>query len=78
MGDLVSPNQCSFVSGRHSSDNIIITQEVFHSMQIHKRDKGWIAMKMDIEEAYDRLSWAFLLDTMHLIGLNEHMCSLIM
>lgn len=26
MGDLISPNQCSFVLGRHSYDNIVIAQ----------------------------------------------------
>ncbi|XP_057419026.1 uncharacterized protein LOC130713258 [Lotus japonicus] len=78
MGDLVSPNQCSFVPGRHSSDNIIIAQEVFHSMRSRKGAKGWMAMKVDLEKAYDRLSWSFLLDTLRLIGLDDHMCSLIM
>lgn len=78
MSDLVSPNQCSFVPGRHSSDNIVIAQEGFHSMRNLRRAKGWLAIKVDLEKAYDRLRWSFLLDTLKLIGLGDHMCSLIM
>ena len=33
MNSIVSPNQCSFVPGRHNSDNIIVAQEVMHSMR---------------------------------------------
>ncbi|XP_057432959.1 uncharacterized protein LOC130725784 [Lotus japonicus] len=78
MGELVAPNQCSFVPGRHSSDNIVIAQEVFHSMRFLKRRLGWIAIKVDLEKAYDRLKWPFLLETLQLIGLDDHFCNLIM
>ncbi|XP_057451938.1 uncharacterized protein LOC130743727 [Lotus japonicus] len=70
MGDLVSPNQCSFVPGRHSSDNIVIAQEVFHSMRFLKRRLGWIAIKVDLEKAYDRLNWSFLHETLRLVAFN--------
>src|ERR1044072_3110055 len=60
MADLVSPNQCSFVPGRHSSDNIIISQEIFHSMRFLHRKNGWMAIKVDLEKAYDRVRWSFL------------------
>lgn len=36
---LVRPNQCSFIPNRHSSDNIVIAQAVFHSMRSKKREK---------------------------------------
>ncbi|XP_057418459.1 uncharacterized protein LOC130712657 [Lotus japonicus] len=78
MGELVAPNQCSFVPGRHSSDNIVIAQEVFHSMRFLKRRLGWLAIKVDLEKAYDRLKWSFLLETLQLIGLNDHLCTVIM
>ena len=37
-------------------DNIIIIQEVIHSMNHKKGKKGLIAVKVDLEKAYDRLS----------------------
>lgn len=47
-------------------------------MKILRRKVGWMAMKVDLEKAYDRLSWPFLLETLRLIGLGDHMCTLIM
>lgn len=38
LRDLISPTQCSFVPGRHSSDNVIIAQEIIHSM-VNKKAK---------------------------------------
>lgn len=69
MEDLVSPNQCSFVPKRHSSDNIIIAQEVIHSMRSKKGKTRWMAIKIDLEKAYDRLRWDFVRDTLQDIGL---------
>lgn len=55
MGYLTKPNQCSFIPGRQSSGNIIIAQEVIHSMRTRKSGKGCLAIKVDMEKAYDRL-----------------------
>lgn len=60
MEQILSPVQCSFVPGRHSSDNIIIVQEVIHSMRTKKGRKGWMAIKINLEKAYDRLKWDFI------------------
>lgn len=54
--DLVSPHQCNFVPNRHNSDNIIIAQEVIHSMRTNRGAKGWMAIKIDLEKAYDWLN----------------------
>nr|KYP56170.1 hypothetical protein KK1_002407 [Cajanus cajan] len=56
MEGLVDPNQCNFVPHRQTTDNIIIAHEVIHSMRHKKGKKRWMAIKIDIEKAYDRLS----------------------
>lgn len=71
MEDLVSPCQCSFIPRRQSGDNIIIAQEVIHSMKKKKGVVGWMAVKIDLEKAYDRLNWEFIRDTLQDIGLPE-------
>lgn len=56
LNNIVSPTQCSFIPGRHSYDNVIIAQEVIHSMANKKGKKGFMAIEVDLEKAYDPLS----------------------
>ena len=60
MQSRIGPNQSSFVPGRQITDNIIIYQEVLHSMRKSKVGKGIMLIKIDLEKAYDRLSWPFI------------------
>ena len=78
MEHLVSPTQVSFVPGRQSRDNIIIMQEVIHSMRSKDGKKGLMAIKIDFEKAYDRLKWSFIADTLSDIGVPESLKSVIM
>ena len=39
-------------------------------MQTKKVGKGMMAVKIDLEKAYDRLSWEFIQDTLCDVGLN--------
>lgn len=61
LNDIIAPIQCSFIPGRQSADNVIITQEAIHSTTNKKGKKGWMAIKVDLEKAYDRLDWDFWL-----------------
>lgn len=40
-------------------DNMVILQEVVHSMQNKRLDPGWMVVKIDLEKTYDRVSWDF-------------------
>lgn len=60
---LISPTQSSFIPGRSMMDNIIITQEVLHTLRSKKGGKGGLIFKIDLEKAYDKVSWKFLFDT---------------
>lgn len=58
---LISPYQLAFISGRAIHDNYIIAVEIFHCMN-HKQGRGrWMAIKADMEKAYDRIEWRFVL-----------------
>ncbi|KAH9781703.1 reverse transcriptase domain-containing protein [Citrus sinensis] len=61
---LVGPHQTSFVPGRHITKNIVIAQEVVHSMRKKTGATGFMAIKVDLEKAYDRFSWEFISDTL--------------
>ncbi|KAA3467146.1 reverse transcriptase [Gossypium australe] len=47
--------QASFIVGRNISENIIIAQEAMHTMNTTKSKKYWMAVKVDLEKAYDRI-----------------------
>ena len=55
MPTIIAPTQCGFIHGRTGSNNIIIAQEVIHKMRQMKGQKGFMAIKIDMEKAYDKL-----------------------
>lgn len=52
-------------------DNIIITQEVLHTLRSKKGGKGGLIFKIDLEKAYDKVSWKFLFDTLIYFNFNS-------
>ncbi|KAG6420962.1 hypothetical protein SASPL_117508 [Salvia splendens] len=78
MKYVVSPNQLSFIAGRSIIDNVVIAQECDHSMNKCKTQTGWMSIKVDLENAYDRIQWEFLEDCMMDLGLPQQLISLIM
>ena len=71
MDELISPNQNNFILGRKASHNIIIAQEIVHSMQRMKGLKRFMAIKINMEKAFDWIKWDFLIDTLREIGLQK-------
>lgn len=78
LDKIISPFQSSFIPGRSTNDNIIITQEILHSLRSKKGKKGGILLKIDLEKAYDKISWKFLLDTLLFFNLDPSLTALIM
>ncbi|BFG41163.1 hypothetical protein CerSpe_274360 [Prunus speciosa] len=68
--NLVSPNQVSFVPRRQIVDNIVVAQEMLHKFKISKGRKGFIAWKIDLSKAYDRLSWDFIREVLWEVGIR--------
>uniref|UniRef100_A0A2N9HIV3 CCHC-type domain-containing protein n=1 Tax=Fagus sylvatica TaxID=28930 RepID=A0A2N9HIV3_FAGSY len=60
LSNLISPFQTAFIPGRRGVDNVIITQELIHSLHKKKGRKGFFILKIDLEKAYDRLEWSFI------------------
>lgn len=46
--------------GRRGLDNIIIAQELIHSLDNKKGKGGFMAIKVDFAKAYDHLEWSFI------------------
>ena len=61
LDKLISPLQTAFVTRRKGIDNTIIAQEVLHTIR-KKGRVGYMAFKIDLEKAYDKLEWNFIRD----------------
>ena len=71
LPSIIGPTQCSFVPGRHISDNIMIFHEVVHYLHSKRSGKGYIVLKIDLEKAYNRLSWDFVRTTLEAVSLDD-------
>ena len=60
MPQLISPFQTAFIPGRKGLDNMMITQEILHSMGKKKGRTGVMGLKIDLEKAFDKLEWSFI------------------
>nr|KYP60484.1 Putative ribonuclease H protein At1g65750 family [Cajanus cajan] len=64
LQDIISPFQGSFLPGRGTKGNSILAQEVLHHVNRNTSKVGLVAIKVDLEKAYDRVNWEFLRQTL--------------
>lgn len=66
---LIDEHQSAFVPGRLITNNILLSSELFHFRK-HKQAKrrGYMALKLDMSKAYDRIEWDYLHAIMMKIG----------
>ncbi|RVX10791.1 LINE-1 retrotransposable element ORF2 protein [Vitis vinifera] len=69
VGKVVSSSQNAFVEGRQILDAALVANEVIDS--VLKRKERGVLCKLDLEKAYDRINWDFLLSVMQRMGFGE-------
>ena len=75
---IISPLQTAFVPGRKGIDNAIIVQEIIHTLSKKKGQVGNMALKIDLEKAYDKLEWSFIIDMLIRANLPANLIDIIM
>lgn len=78
MCKLIGLHQNSFLPGRSTLDNVVLTQEIIHNMHRKKGKKGLMAVKIDLQKAYDSVDWDFLKETLQGFGFPRNIIDLIL
>ena len=60
LNKLVSPFQTAFMPRRKGLDNVLVAQERCYAPDKKKGKEGYMAIKVDLEKAYDRMEWCFI------------------
>ncbi|GJR49138.1 RNA-directed DNA polymerase, eukaryota, reverse transcriptase zinc-binding domain protein [Tanacetum coccineum] len=74
---VVSINQSAFIPGRSIQDNILLTREMLKGYN-RKNGPQRCALKIDLQKAYDTVSWPFLEKCLKQFGFHEKMVKWIM
>ncbi|XP_030479414.1 uncharacterized protein LOC115696664 [Cannabis sativa] len=72
LPNIISPAQSAFVHGRLIAENTAVSREIVHSMKQKKGNKGYMMIKLDMEKAYDKMDWGFILATLKGLGFHQN------
>nr|XP_023884545.1 uncharacterized protein LOC111996780 [Quercus suber] len=78
LPNIITENQSAFTKSRLISDNILVAFESLHSMQRHTGKDNYMAIKLDMSKAYDRVEWCYLEAVMRRMGFDERWVRLMM
>eukprot|EP00253_Pinus_taeda_P001635 PITA_01635 len=67
---LISEEQSGYVEGRQILDNILLAQEMVHTLQ--SRKVAGMMMQLDLSKAYDKASWNYLEAILTAFGFASH------
>ena len=78
LNKLVSPIQSAFMPERKGLDNVLVAQELFYALDGKKGKEGYMAIKVDLEKAYDRLEWCFIHKVLQAFHFPQNIVKVIM
>ncbi|KAA3483968.1 reverse transcriptase [Gossypium australe] len=79
IGGCIYKAQTAFIPGRLISDNVLLAYELLHTFrQKRTGKKGYMAVRLDMSKAYDRVEWDFVMQVMRKMGFSANWIELIM
>ena len=79
INDIISKSQSAFIANRLITDNVLIAFESLHHMKTNCTGRtGFMALKLDMSKAYDRVEWCFLENFLLKMGFQESWVAMIM
>ncbi|GKD68427.1 reverse transcriptase [Tanacetum coccineum] len=76
MRKIISPQQSAFIPGRQIQNSIVVANEAFHYIRNKKHGKqNVMALKVDLNKAFDRVEWDFLLAVLRKMGFGDLWCN---
>ncbi|KAK8948580.1 hypothetical protein KSP39_PZI006116 [Platanthera zijinensis] len=69
LPSLVSPEQGDFVPGRSISHHCFLAHEIMHKFKVSTAWSDFMAIKIDMAQAYDKMAWGTLQQVLLLFGL---------
>ena len=78
LPNIIIEHQSAFTKSRLISDNILVAFESLHSMQRHTGKDEYMAIKLDMSKAYDKVEWPYLEVVMRKMRFDDRWVRLIM
>ena len=79
LNSIISETQSAFIADKLITDNVLIAFESLHHMKTCcSRKTGFMALKLDMSKAYDRVEWVVLEKILLKMGFQNSWVSLIM
>eukprot|EP00253_Pinus_taeda_P013336 PITA_13336 len=66
---IISEEQSGYVEGRQILNNILLAQEMIHSL--HSRKEAGTLMQLDLSKAYEKVSWKYLEALLRAFGFSR-------
>jgi hypothetical protein len=78
MPIIISQEQSAFVPGRLITGNVLIAYECMHTFTKQKSNTPFVALKIDMMKAYDRVEWRYLEGVMTKLGFSSKWITTVM